>query len=212
MATLKAYPNGVDESISVYASADSSYPASNVFGKDENNTTFARWYMTTGMAKATKIVFTFDVSAIPRDATIDNVSVAAKARLQNSSMSYGGNSNLTLQDGDENVARTDNLTLYGTDPSVETLSSTDFTRAMLDNIRVGFNSSRGLLGTNNQYYVDFYGCTLTIEYTTANNNNKFMLKTNGVWTECTEIYKKVNGAWVLQTDITSIFEDGINYK
>lgn len=211
MSELVAYPNGVDESNSTYASADSSYPASNIYGKGDTNTTFARWYMKTGYAAATSILFTFDLSAIPSDATIDNVTASVKGKLQNASAAYAGNSNISLNEGSSVVQRSSDLTLFGTSASVGTVSSTEFTRASLNNLRVGFNASRGLLGTSNQYYIDFYGCTLTVEYTSV-AKEKFMLKTNGAWKECTEIYKKVNGAWVLQTDMNSIFEDGMNYK
>ena len=38
-----------------------------------------------------------------------------------------------------------------------------------------------------------------------------MLKTNGVWQDVQEAYKKVNGVWVKQTDLTTLFDTSTNY-
>lgn len=210
MSELITYPNGVDESISSYASVDSSYPFSNVFGKGHTNTTFTRWYMVTGSSSRTPVYFTFNLSAIPSDATVDNVSVTAKGRMQNSSMIYAGNNVIALCENETAVVTSEDTTLFGTSASTATISTTGFTRAMLDNLRFKFQGSRGFFGTSNSYYMEFYGCTLTVEYTEV-AGDKFMLKTNGVWTECTEIYKKINGVWTLQTELGSILDD-VNYK
>lgn len=211
MAELTAYPNGVDESISSYDSIDSAYPFSNVFGKGHESETFTRWYMITGSAAITKVFFTFDLSAIPSDATIDNVSVTAKGKMQNSSIIQAGNNVIGLNNLDTAVVTSKDTTIFGTSASTATISTTGFTREMLNNLRFRFQGSRGVFSTSTQYYMDFYGCTLTVEYT-AVAGDKFMLKTSGVWGEHTEIYKKVNGIWVLQSDIQSIIDTNMKYK
>ena len=38
-----------------------------------------------------------------------------------------------------------------------------------------------------------------------------MFKTGSSWVEATRAYKKVNGVWVEQSDLTSVFSSGINY-
>ena len=38
------------------------------------------------------------------------------------------------------------------------------------------------------------------------------VKLNGSWVEVQSAYKKVNGTWVLQTDLTTVFSSGTNYK
>lgn len=38
------------------------------------------------------------------------------------------------------------------------------------------------------------------------------IKINGSWIEATSVYKKVSGSWVQQTDLTNVFESGVNYK
>lgn len=42
--------------------------------------------------------------------------------------------------------------------------------------------------------------------------NKLYVKVNGSWVEAVAVYKKVNGSWVQQTDLTNVFESGVNYK
>ena len=37
-------------------------------------------------------------------------------------------------------------------------------------------------------------------------------KTNSSWVKATRAYKKVNGAWVQQTDITNLFDPSTHYK
>lgn len=34
---------------------------------------------------------------------------------------------------------------------------------------------------------------------------------HGTWVEATEVYKKVNGVWAKQTDLTNVFDTGTNY-
>lgn len=211
MAELIAYPNGVDESISSYASVDSAYPFSNVFGKGHENTTFTRWYMITGFAGITPVFFTFDLSAIPIDATIDNVSVTAKGRMQDSSSIRAGNNTIALCNLNSVVVMSEDTTLFGTSAGTATVSTTEFTRETLDNLRFRFQGTRGILNSSSQYYMEFYGCTLTVEYTTV-AGDKFMLKTNGVWGEHTEIYKKKNGLWELQSDIQQAIDTNMKYK
>ena len=52
--------------------------------------------------------------------------------------------------------------------------------------------------------------TIIVSSTAA--QDKLYVKVNGSWIEATAIYKKINGSWVEQTDLTSVFESGVNYK
>lgn len=42
--------------------------------------------------------------------------------------------------------------------------------------------------------------------------SKLYKKINGTWTEIATVYKKVNGVWVEQSDVTNVFQSGVNYK
>ena len=42
-------------------------------------------------------------------------------------------------------------------------------------------------------------------------SNVLYTKVNGSWVAATKAYKKVNGTWVEQSDLTQVFQNGINY-
>ena len=43
------------------------------------------------------------------------------------------------------------------------------------------------------------------------NTPKLYVKINGAWKEVTAAYKKTNGSWVLQSDVTTVFDTDTNY-
>lgn len=43
------------------------------------------------------------------------------------------------------------------------------------------------------------------------DNDALYAKDNGVWAEVVEAYKKVNGSWVLQSDLSNVFDANTNY-
>lgn len=43
-------------------------------------------------------------------------------------------------------------------------------------------------------------------------SDKIYLKISGTWVEATKVYKKINGSWVEQSDLTSVFVSGTNYR
>ena len=51
----------------------------------------------------------------------------------------------------------------------------------------------------------------TIVVSQASAQKKMYVKVNGSWVEATAVYKKVNGSWVQQTDLSNVFESGVNY-
>lgn len=50
-----------------------------------------------------------------------------------------------------------------------------------------------------------------IVVTASGATDKAYIKVNGTWTECT-VYKKVSGSWVLQTDLSNVFDSQTKYK
>ena len=42
--------------------------------------------------------------------------------------------------------------------------------------------------------------------------NKIYAKINGTYVEGKTVYKKISGTWTLQSDLTNVFESGVNYK
>lgn len=210
MAQLVSAPIGVDEANSAYKAI--SQPFSNAFGKYASNTdSYAEWSMVTGGSAYTYILWIFDVSSIPSNATIDKVTCTARCYNSNTQAFYAGNTSVHLLVGTTSKVITSGIKAFGNTPVEVTLTSTDYTREELDSFRLKIQSTRGYLGTNNTYYTRLYGATLTVEYTTP-VGEQFMLKTGGVWTTVSKVYKKINGIWVEQTDLASLFDTNIKYR
>lgn len=164
MAKLVCAPIGVDESNSAYKSITSNF--SNAIGKYADNTdSYAEWTMVTGGAAYTYTLWTFDVSSIPRNATINNVTCTARCYNSNSQAFYGGNTSVSLLAGMASKVISEGTKAFGTTPKEVTLSSADYSREELDNFRLKIQSTRGYLGTSNTYYTRLYGATLIVDYT-----------------------------------------------
>ena len=77
-------------------------------------------------------------------------------------------------------------------------------------------------------YIEYAEPAITIDYYTysyivtgdatiavtigASQQPKLYVKESGSWKEVLKAYKKINGSWVEQTDLTTVFQSGINYK
>ena len=159
-------PISVDLSISNYL--EESSPFTNAIGKgSDNEGDYAEWSLITGGSAKTYVYWCFDVSSIPSNATITNVSCSARCSNTNASMFQGGNTTVAIgvTNGSECVNKQASSTpAFGTTPKVVTVSSTDYTREELDNFRLKIFAARGFLNTSKSYYTKFYGATLTIDY------------------------------------------------
>ena len=57
-----------------------------------------------------------------------------------------------------------------------------------------------------------YGMDVTVVWDEPPQPTEQMhIKQNGYWVEVQEVYKKVNGVWVLQEDLKSLFSTTTNY-
>jgi len=76
-----------------------------------------------------------------------------------------------------------------------------------------------LSGTN---FTDNHVSTTSIENSTlpaiylftedTGDTDTLYFKNNGSWVEVVSAYKKVSGSWVEQSDLTAVFQSGVNYK
>lgn len=211
MEKLNVTPSKVMNDYCEYDSVDSAHPIATVIGCNENSEKYARVYMTKGGVAQTTLAYGFDVSAIPENAEIGRVSASAKARMENNNITRAGNNVIALCKNDEIVKRSTSPT-FGTTASVESVETVDFTRATLENLCLQFTGTRGYFNTKTQYYMDFFGCSVTIEFTVPTQTDYFMLKTGGSWVAGSALYKKVNGTWVQQTDLNAAFDDATKYR
>lgn len=213
MATesLKVTPTSLDTSLSQYNSINSSYPLSNILGKDETNSKFTRFNMTTGSLAYTYVFLMFDFSAIPENATINRVSCSCKCRASSSSPIVAGNNDIALCENSDVIVRSSSTQTFYTSASTETISSVEITRAQLKNLRFRLLGARGSLGTSRTHYLDLYGVSITVEYTTQ-DQVEMQFNINGTWLNVAESYvKSDNDIWVKQEDFTKVFDNSKTY-
>ena len=124
---------------------------------DTSSTTYAR--MPIGQQEENNMIYSFDVSQIPSNATINSISCVVK-------VSTSSSSNITTKDV-QLYSGTSPKGSIGTIPTTTggtvTLSPGTWTRQELENIRIRFDGYYG--GTNSNYNIDFYGADLTVNYT-----------------------------------------------
>lgn len=159
-------PATVDLTISNYL--DESSPFSNAIGKgSDNEGNYAEWGLVTGGAVKSYTCWSFDMSFIPSNAIITNVTCSARCSNTNANATQAGNTTVAIgvTDGSAYVNKQDSDTpSFGTEPTVVTVSSANYTREELNNFRLKIQAARGLVNTDTSYHTKFYGATLTIDY------------------------------------------------
>lgn len=204
MNTLTVVPSGYDATRTAW------YSANNIQNgyADTTNTTPAYIYLTRGGMAETYIYYTFDVSAIPLNATINSVTGKVKCLISETTSSRITQRNIQLFSGSTakgNATTIDNMT------SLFDLTPGNWTREELENISLRVYAQRGYTGSNNNYYIVFNGAEITIEYEAGGATQTLKIKSNGSWTEVSKVYKKENGSWVEQADLSQVFDTNANY-
>ena len=209
--SLKVTPISLDTNLSSYDSINSVYPLHNILGKDETNSTFTRFNMNTGVLAYTYVFLVFDFSAIPENATINRVSCSCKCKCSNSSAVVAGNNDIALCENSNVIVRSESTQTFDTRASTETISSVKITRAQLNNLRFRLLGVRGSIGVNRTHYLDLYGVSITVKYTTQ-DQVEMQFSVNGIWLNVTEAYvKSADGIWMKQEDFTKVFDESKTY-
>lgn len=197
-----------------------------------NSSTRCCVYANTANGSESYLYYDFDCSDIPSNAVITSVTCQVGASCY-SSGSYFSTHTLQLCTGTTEKGTAVTTTGNGSTSTVQTVNGGDsWTRAELDDIKIRFKIVRSQTGDAS---FSFFGATLTVEYTipattywtytlsnlqtdhvvvvvSAGGSEAIIyIKNNGVWTEYYEVYKKVNGAWVLQSDPATVFNSSTNY-
>ena len=168
--------------------------------------------------------YSFDMSDIPANAVIEAVEVRASGRRENATVDSTHVADVDLYSG-STVKVESHFT--STSDHVITIDGGTWTRAELQNAKVRF--------TVGYYGGRIYGITWQVTYSVqgdapdhytyvytvstdatiavvigASEEPKLFKKINGVWREIIP-YKQVNGAVVAQSDVTTVFQSGVNY-
>ena len=209
MATVTLVPIGYDSSRTDYLSMSSSYPPSNSYTSADSDT-YAEYSLITGARSVSTFALKFDISKIPSNTTINSLKCTVKAAISSSS-SYVLTGIAQLYFGSNAMGNEIEL---GTSAVAQTFNNVGYwTYEKLQDMYLLITCTRGSLYISRGHTVHIYGATLTIDYDggSSGSTEQMMVKQNGVWTNVSKVYKKVNGLWVEQTDITNLFSTSTNY-
>ena len=214
--TVDKIPNAVVENT---FQADNNYPATNGLTGTES-TTYARLNLSPTQRY---IIYSFDTSEIPNDASILSVECQVHAYVTSTS------SNITTKSAQLYAGTTakGSTTTIPTTNSTWTISNVGtWTVSEIHNIRLRFD---GYYSGSSTYYIRFYGANLTVTYRSNNiiyiytisnvqtdhtivvednsspyTNSKQYIKKNGSFLESTNQYVKESNSWINRT-ISKIF-------
>lgn len=204
MSTLIVNPSSYYPGKNTYSSASNT---GNVYA-DITSTAYAQFNLTPGAQAVTSIGLAFNLEEIPNDAIINSVSCSVKATINTTTSSYVSQRTVQLYSGDIAKGSTSNLGEFAT---IIELDTGNWTRAELDNLNLYVFAKRGTSKITSTYYIRFYGADLTIEYTSGGVTQTLKIKSNGKWTDVSKVYKKENGSWIEQTELSQVFDTNINY-
>lgn len=171
--------------------------------------------------------YTFDFSNIPSSAVIEEVAVRCYGHRENATIDSSHVSQVVLYAGSTQKGTEEDFP--STSNSLLTVEDTGtWTRSELDELEV-------------RHYVGYYGglvlgITVEITYSTGSGVDHYTytytvsgnstiavvigsaetdtlyVQLNSAVTEVAEAWKKLNGSWVVQSDLTTVFSSGVNYK
>ena len=167
------------------------------------------------------LTYAFDVSSIPQNATIN--SVTCQAKVEHTRSTAAGSVQLYSGTNAKGSAST-----FGNTATVVNLTTGTWTRSELNDIRIRVGNTYN--GGTTTYYTRFYGANLVINYTAPGTGGTILyysytisnisadhtitvedagqraqVKLNGAWVSVTDVYKKVSGGWVKQTNLDDLF-------
>lgn len=169
--------------------------------------------------------YPFDFSALPDDAEITSIEVKCYGAVENASQT-ASHADVALYCGNDLKSVSQSFT--STSNGIMTISDPgEWDRDELQDawlrFTVGYYGGRllGITWTVNyttggtlHHYTYTYEVNgdATIAVTIGTSTAALYFKNNGTWTQATAVYKKVNGSWVQQSDLTTVFQSGVNYR
>lgn len=171
--------------------------------------------------------YSFDFSNIPSDATIESIEVKAYGHRESSSIDSSHVSQCVLYQDSQAIS--DEVDFPSTNNSIISIAPDTLpTRSQLSNVTlrhyVGYYGGLVLGITFEVTYsvgdgIDHYTYTYTVDGDAAiivviggsGAQPIISFKDNGAWVSATNVYKKINGSWIQQNDLTIVFDTNTNY-
>lgn len=179
----------------------------NAVGKGSSNTASGNDYASSSGSTAT-IIYAFDFSAIPNNATIKSVSVTVGGHCESTSNSQA-KSDLQLYSG--NISKGSSSSFTSTSKQIIEMNSGSWTRAELQEAKLYFTIGYygGLVNgcdfvvsytiPGNDYIYTYTISSVTEDHTILINYGSsgpsLYFKINGSWVRVSSVYKKNNGSW-----------------
>ena len=201
---------------------------------DATNTTYAT-FDAAGGGTARSVYLDLGGAIIPSTATITSVSCSATIQFSRNGSSSGVTASCQMYTGSTAKGSSTTITSSATDVAKTTfnLSIGSWTAAEISNARFYMTMTNSASSTHRYLYL--YGVSFTVTYTingkvyiytvtnVATNHTIVVtapaaaqdvayIKVNGSWVAASAVYKKVSGSWVQQTNLSGVFESGVNYK
>ena len=161
--TFTGIPVSYDSTNSTYKGVYNSNNPENGLS-DQNSSTRACVYANTGSNAVSKLVYNFDCSSIPQNATITSVSCIAAGSTYSGS-TYFTTRVFQLYNGNTAKGTATTITGNGSTKATHNINGGSWTRSELDNIKIVEYVQRGTSQTSTQASFSFWGATLTVEYT-----------------------------------------------
>lgn len=166
--------------------------------------------------------YSFDFSEVPSGATISAIEVRAYGHRESSTIDSTHVSSVTIYNNgtaisnDEDFPTTSNSLITITATSVPSSVSGLTVRHTVGYygglvLGISFDVTYEISGVVYTYTYIVDG-DATIAVTIGGSLATLYFKNGSTWTAATAVYKKVNGSWVKQTDLSNVFSSGVNYR
>ena len=235
-STLSLVPDDVTTSGIQSGSSYASYCIGHSAESPSSSGTSSNMYSPSGSTGYA--AYTFDFSAIPSNATIEEIAVRCYGHRESSTIDSSHVSNVALYYG--NTMKGEDVDFPSTSNSLVTIENTgSWTRAELDDLTlrhtVGYYGGLVLGITIEVTYstgsgIDHYTYTYTVSgdstiavvigtvgdkvFIKQNGSwvqsSKQLLKVSGTWKEINKVYEKINGSWV-EKDKSAMFNSNAIY-
>ena len=171
--------------------------------------------------------------SLPSGATLQSVSCSVALQFSRNGSSSGFTSSVQMYSGSTAKGSATTWVSSATDVArtVYDLTIGSWTISELASARLYLTATNNASSTHRFIYI--YGVSLTVTYSVSGKIYTYTLtnitadhvivfsashaqpelyvKVNGSWVQVQAAYKKVNGNWVQQSDLTTVFQQGVNY-
>lgn len=207
--SITAVPYGVDTAHQSQASGSNT---TNSY-TDVNSTTYGTTALKTGANAESYKHFKVNLSEIPENAVIVSVTGRIKCtlRIGHTTCDLSQISACEAQLFTGTTAKGTATDTKSTTTTIYNIAGGNWTRNELLDARVRIYAKRANISKNTQtWYYDVYGAEITVVYNIPSANQLYC-KDDGTWKIITKAYKKINGAWIEETDLTQVFDSNNQY-